>query len=432
MDHTREDYFNLTIIHDPNFLIMESGNKDEFIFYNSIKHWGCRIKRIELFLLEKLYKYENIDYITSQFPSDKQEIIRQTLQRISKNGILSIEAGTQDKNDKDNISAIQLHVFYLHLTYRCNLSCTYCYNKNIRTQFDELALSDWKKIIDKIAPYASHIILTGGECFLYRDIVPLLQYIRKQMENVVISIISNCMTDFSDGEMNEAFKIINDVSFSCDSIDRAGERKGFVPERFKKNINYLKSNIPNLKINIATTNTNDNKKDIENIDLFCRDFKYAINNTSLIPGCLEEISKMPPISDFRHDTIIEATANKHTFSELPPKKIRCGAAKKVCSITPTGNVYPCQTMHYKEFFMGNLLQQEITDLKYQNEEELIPSVDEITACAKCKVKYLCGGGCLSSTYALRKGKLDRNQLLCPYNYQMSIARLIALKNHPYE
>lgn len=428
MNNIAESYFNLTILHDPNFLIIESGNQDEFIFYNSVRHWGCRIKKVELLLLEKLYKYEDIDYITSQFPKDKQELIYQTLKKLSENKVLDTEEEVVVKKKNEKVDT-QLQVFYLHLTYRCNLSCTYCYNKNIRTKFDELTLSDWKKIIDKIIPYASHIILTGGECFLYHDLLPLLQYIKAQKEKVVINIISNCMTDFTDGKKNDIFKIINGISFSCDSIDRAGKRKGFVPETFKNNIGYLKSNIPNLKINISVTNTSDNQKDLENIDCFCKSIECIMENTPLIPGCLDEISQMPPISDFKYDTIIENKVQNQALQELSPKRVRCGAAKTVCSITPTGDVYPCQTMHYADFFMGNLLHQELKDLRYQNEEELIPSVDELSACAKCKVKYLCGGGCLSSTYSLRNGKLDRNKLLCPYNYQVAITRLKTLKNH---
>lgn len=48
---------------------------------------------------------------------------------------------------------------------------------------------------------------------------------------------------------------IDNITFSCDSIEKEGERKGFNPELFRKNIEYLKNNKPNLKIGISATNT---------------------------------------------------------------------------------------------------------------------------------------------------------------------------------
>ena len=80
--------------------------------------------------------------------------------------------------------------------------------------------------------------------------------------------------------------------------------------------------------------------------------------------------------------------------------------------------------------MGNLLQQEIKELRYQDDEECIPCVDEIPECTKCKVKYVCGGGCFASAYELRGNKLGHNKWLCPYNYHIAMNTLLRIKNNP--
>lgn len=72
----------------------------------------------------------------------------------------------------------------------------------------------------------------------------------------------------------------------------------------------------------------------------------------------------------------------------------------------------------------------IKDLRYQDDEECIPCVDEIPECVKCKVKYICGGGCFASAYEMRGNKLGHNKWLCPYNYHIAMNTLLRIKNNP--
>ena len=322
----------------------------------------------------------------------------------------------------------ELRTFHLHLTYRCNLSCSYCYNKPIRANNqNELSLHEWKKIVDKIAPSASLIILTGGEFFLYKELLPLLKYIKEKMPKVTLSCISNCMHDFSHGNIHQALDYLDDITFSCDSMSEEGERIGFKPENFRKNIEYIRANFPKIKITISKTDTISSTKDTEVIKNFCTASKCDLVNITLNPTNYSDIGIMPPLTDdFDNDT----TSAPNSFSKLREKNARCGAAKTTCSIDPAGNVYPCQSLHFKEFLMGNLLRQEIKELRYQDKEECIPCVDEIPECTKCKVKYICGGGCFASSYELRGMQLGTNKWLCPYNYNIAIRKLLHIKNNP--
>lgn len=420
---------SLTLFYNPNFLLLESDIKEEFIFYNSSRHYGCRLKKVELLLLEQLYKYDDIGYICLQFPTERRRMIEETLRRIKDEHILSIVEKQEVKQGK--VTKTFPETFYLHLTYKCNLSCSYCYNKQIRSDFRTLPLADWKKIADRIAPYASHIVLTGGECFLYPDIIPFLKYLKETMKKTRISVISNCMHDFSGKEFNGVFDYIDHVTFSCDSISREGERKGFRPELFKKNVAYIKKIAPQVDVSITVTNTRLNQQDMAEVRQYCQQAHCNCESMLMIPSCIEEISMMQPLFSYRKEqegNIVAEEKWKH--SPLLPKRIRCGAAKGVCSVDPKGNVYPCQTMHYDDFLMGNLLLQELKDLRYQDDEECMPNVDEIADCQHCKVRYICGGGCLSSGYVMEKGKLYRNRLVCPYNYQLSILKLKSLQNVP--
>ncbi len=64
----------------------------------------------------------------------------------------------------------------LALTYRCNNSCTHCYNARPRN-FTELNTEKWFAILDKLWDIGiPHIVFTGGEPTLREDLVQLIRY----------------------------------------------------------------------------------------------------------------------------------------------------------------------------------------------------------------------------------------------------------------
>lgn len=130
--------------------------------------------------------------------------------------------------------------------------------------------------------------------------------------------------------------------------------------------------------------------------------------------------------------VIELGARAHEadpIKHLNQKRIRCSAAKEVCSIDPMGNVYPCQSLHHQEFLLGNIMEQNLDDLKFIHKSEFcLPTVNELEVCSSCKVKYMCGGGCIATGYELYGGKLQRNHLTCALNHENAIEKLKSLNN----
>lgn len=272
---------DLLLSYDPNYLLLEINDK-EYIFYNSIRHFGCRISKIELLLLNILYKYDSIDYIIKNIQIGQKDKTKEILQKLSDSHLLSTTPFMNDECSMKN--SVKLKTFYFHLTYRCNLNCSYCYNQKIRKDKNiELTIQEWKAIVNKISPCASMIILTGGECFLYKDILPLLIYIKEKIPKVRLSCISNCMHDFSNGNINRTLNYFDDITFSCDSISEEGERIGFNPKVFQRNIEYIRNNFPKLEINISKTDTISSAKDIVELRNFSKKTGCNITNIILNP-----------------------------------------------------------------------------------------------------------------------------------------------------
>ena len=68
----------------------------------------------------------------------------------------------------------------LAITYRCNNDCAHCYNARSR-RFPELDESQWENIIDKIWDIGiPHIVFTGGEPTLRKDLPELIQYAQEK------------------------------------------------------------------------------------------------------------------------------------------------------------------------------------------------------------------------------------------------------------
>ena len=103
----------------------------------------------------------------------------------------------------------------------------------------------------------------------------------------------------------------------------------------------------------------------------------------------------------------------------------CGAGKSICSIAPNGDVYPCQSLHYPEFNMGNILKVSIEEL---NRKIGLITVDQISVCSRCNVKFICGGGCPATGYSMYGHRLDRNHLTCALNRHNAIEKLKMLDN----
>ena len=415
--------------YDRNFVILKAKNKisdDEYyIIYNSVQHVVAKLNKIEFILLDSLYKYEDPDYLSSMLDERFRSSVHELLTKETVSKLLSTKASPDSfcKKEENLIPS----TYYLHLTDHCNLKCTYCYNQAQRSNKEDMPFYKWEKILDKILPHADHIILTGGECFLYKNIGKIIEYIKKNKKSVCLSCISNGMHDFAQLSSDINFSKFDSIMFSCDSLDREGMRSGFNPNLFDKSIKFFTENFPDISLSISATRTVDNSKDLEKIRDFCNLNKIPFKFVNLIPERIEDIQNMPNAISciYQCDHLIE----KSDTTVLPAKNIRCGAGFGVLSISSKGDVYPCQALHYKEFLMGNILEKDIKDLNYiKDHMPCLPGVDDIEGCRICNLRYLCGGGCLAVSYPSNRFKFKRNRLICPYNYENAMSILIKIGN----
>jgi radical SAM protein with 4Fe4S-binding SPASM domain len=397
-------------------------NDDCYIFYNSINHFATKIDRLTLHIFNLIYKYNDLNIILQNIDEEYHDILKEIYNKVIQNKILTIK----EENAEKDLNQLQFpSKFYLHLTYKCNMKCTYCYNKDIRTHIKQLSTKDWIKILDQILPYANYIVFTGGEVFLYKKLGVLIQYIKTINPNVFIEIISNGMSNLINNNLfDEIFNNINHITLSCDSLSlKNQERINFIPDVFMKNLQYIKTKYPKLKITISSIYMKNSEKNLADVSNFAESQNISTKTVLIIPNNKAEAILLPSLKNY-----------KQSFydykQKLPVKRKFCGAGIGVCSIDPTGNLYPCHNLHYDEFLYGNILKTTYISLiksdislnfRYKYD------VDKINVCCECNLKYICAGGCRAATYRIEGNMLNYPKILCPYNKEEALNKL---KNIP--
>ncbi len=136
---------------------------------------------------------------------------------------------TTNEANEDKINspiAGLIHNVNLELTIRCNLRCTFCWwwgergiGKNLIEAKDSLITAELKseeifKIIDKLAQYHPNFYLSGGEPFIRKDTLDIIEYIASKGLKVGLTDNGTLLTD----EIISRIAKINslEITFSID------------------------------------------------------------------------------------------------------------------------------------------------------------------------------------------------------------------------
>jgi MoaA/NifB/PqqE/SkfB family radical SAM enzyme len=113
----------------------------------------------------------------------------------------------------------------LYLTYRCNLRCKMCdiwgesgfaYGMEKDSLDQMLTFDRIKEIIDEIADWKPKITLIGGETLLYRELYPLLEYLKRH--ELRVHIITNGMLLGRYAEVMVKEELVEHFTVSVDGL----------------------------------------------------------------------------------------------------------------------------------------------------------------------------------------------------------------------
>ncbi len=118
----------------------------------------------------------------------------------------------------------------IYPTFRCNLRCRMCFEK-YATFENEIGIKDWCRIISEIKRFKPRIHISGGEPFLYSEIIPLIEYIKKNHLFLHITTNGTYLKNFAD----EITRLkVNQIDISIDGPEEIHDKIRGVKGSFKE------------------------------------------------------------------------------------------------------------------------------------------------------------------------------------------------------
>ncbi|MDD5772161.1 MAG: radical SAM protein [bacterium] len=149
--------------------------------------------------------------------------------------------------------------YTISLTYRCNSRCKTCNIWFKKT--DELTIEEYKKIFTSMGTSPYWITISGGEPFLRKDIVEIIQCLYKTCRPKIINIPTNgILTEIIVDKVKNILTLCPGTKLVINvSLDEIGEKHDEIrniKDNFAKTIktfnNLKKINHPNLTVGIHT------------------------------------------------------------------------------------------------------------------------------------------------------------------------------------
>ena len=162
---------------------------------------------------------------------------------------------------------------------RCNSHCKTC---NIwKKDEKELSLDEWEKIFVSFKKVPYWVTISGGEPFLYKDLVALCELIYKQLNPGIINIPSNGILS----QIPEKTKLILQrcpganlvINLSLDGVGEKHDAIRGIPRNFElfertlRELLLLKDEFPNLSIGVHTVISKFNLNDFDEILAYLSD-----------------------------------------------------------------------------------------------------------------------------------------------------------------
>lgn len=319
---------------------------------------------------------------------------------------------------------MQLHDLQFELTSRCNERCIHCYIPNAKKDAGgDMPYEKVCSLIDEFAELGGFgVTLSGGEVFIYKDIMKVIQYCREK--DMCVGVLSN-LTELKDEQiplLKEANLSIVQVSlYSMDPEihDRITLRKGSHAKTKAAIEKLVAADIP---VQISCPIMKANKVGYDKVLAYAQSLKVKVQtdfimmaqadmNTQNLANRIDLQETERVIKDIiEHDVNYrERTLKMAPLSAKNPEEFAeepfCGAGINSCCITANGDVYPCAG--WQEYTVGNVNEMALSDI-WKNSDKLHYlrglKQKDLPQCMKCEARDYCAP-CLVRNYNENNGDM---------------------------
>ncbi|PWI47477.1 radical SAM/SPASM domain-containing protein [Candidatus Heimdallarchaeota archaeon B3_Heim] len=312
----------------------------------------------------------------------------------------------------------------LALTYRCNNTCSHCYNQTESPNASELETNTWKDILERLWEISiPHVTFTGGEPTLRQDLSQLIE--RAELIGIVTGLITNGRKLKEQDYVNNLVEAgLDHFQITLESANESihnqmvgsdlawNETIAGIKNAVETPI-YTLTNTTLTKLNVETIiDTIGLLNELEVEQFACNSIIYAGKGKNVSKLALNERELLPVlerIQDSADDYGMEFIWYTPTrYCDIDPVNLglgvkRCSASHLAMAIEPNGTVIPCQS-YYEG--LGNILKDPWEKIwNHPLSIEIRTQSNVPDECQTCGQLNLCGAGCpLSYT---------REEYICP-------------------
>ena len=346
-----------------------------------------------------------------------------------------VRENTQDVMMEASFRKPRINAIQFELTSRCNERCIHCYIPNAKKDAGrDMSFEDVKRIIDEFAGMGGlHVTLSGGEVFLHKDIIRIIEYCREK--DMIVSILSNLIslkTEYIPSIKAANVSLIQTSLYSMNpSIhDYITTIKGSHRKTIQAIEELVAADIP---VQIACPTMKANASGYSEVlkyaqSINCKshtDFimmaQSDFNTNNLANRLSIEETELLIRDIIEHDIDYrESTLQLKPLSEETPidierykKQPLCGAGINDCCITVNGDVYPCAG--WQAMICGNIHNQTLREIWERSPQlKRIRSIThgDFPECITCEARNYCAM-CLVRNFNENNGDMfEINQHFC--------------------
>ena len=354
--------------------------------------------------------------LTEVLGNEEEKRIRQFCESVISSGIFNTEPRQQPMRDKS------LKCVHLSLSSGCNLKCKYCYAAERKESSEQnLCLDDYKAIVDDLGELSEHITytITGGEPLLNPLWEDIARYIKSKGNTLFLLTNGTLINDSNIRIIKNLFDLVT-ISIDGPTKESHALTRGDNFERVVDAIELLEKYEVNYTLSMTVTRLN-----IEQVEPMAKRWGARLNYAPLFPVSDYADDELSITGDEYYQALTGAFGvNPLSYCESSLDVSRwiqnhkCAIGDNEISISATGDVYPCQLLHSKHFFAGNIHNNSVIEI-YNNSDVLREcaklDVDNIEKCKDCAIRYICGGACRARGY-YETGDVRKSGDFCNYEF----------------
>lgn len=326
-----------------------------------------------------------------------------------------------------------------YITNACNLRCEHCFmNSGVSLQ-NELTLIEWKRVLSEFKNAGGEsVTFTGGEPLMNKDFVEIIRHAHDL--GLSVTVLSNGVL-WNKPKIEECAPYISEIQISIDGFDESTNSvvrgHGFFARVVETVVAFANKNV---RTSVATTFTLSNLDDsaasgykcmVEEIKSRCENPVFFKLSKKILAGRHTNYSEQENKSFYKRiveiEKAVDPVAGLNNFMEgHTPNLVAKNCGFGGMSIASDGEVYFCNRISEVESY-GNVRDKDVSYfLRIGQELNARTSVTNLSPCAQCSLRYVCGGGCRIDDCNF-KGKLtgfdgEIKQIKCSQEYKDRLLR----------